>query len=111
MLSRIREIGYRAALVGQDGMEHLDVPWDEFDCLFVGGSTEWKLGAGAEILIREAKRRGKWVHIGRVNSRKRYLKFADLADSCDGTYLTFGPDVNLPKLLRWLEDWKRPKLF
>ena len=25
-------------------------------------------------------------------------------DSVDGTYLTFGPDVNLPRLLDWLED-------
>jgi len=22
-------------------------------------------------------------------------------DSTDGTYLTYGPDVNLPKMLRW----------
>jgi hypothetical protein len=24
-------------------------------------------------------------------------------DSADGTFLTFGPDVNLPRLLAWLE--------
>jgi hypothetical protein len=25
-------------------------------------------------------------------------------DSVDGTYLTFGPRINLPKLLRWLAE-------
>ena len=51
----------------------------------------------------EAKRRGKHVHMGRVNSLTR-LRYADHigCDSADGTYLVFGPDVNLPKLLDWL---------
>jgi hypothetical protein len=32
--------------------------------------------------------------------------------SVDGTYLTFGPDTNLPKLLGWLDDQERePNLF
>ena len=26
-------------------MEHLTVPWDDFDALFIGGSTSWKLAA------------------------------------------------------------------
>ncbi|MGH3863124.1 hypothetical protein, partial [Actinokineospora sp.] len=29
----IRELGYLAALVAQDGLEHLDVPWSTFDVL------------------------------------------------------------------------------
>lgn len=111
LLPKIREIGYPAALVAQDGLENLTVPWDEFDCLFIGGSTEWKLGQGAMSLIVEAKQRNKWVHIGRVNSRKRYRMFCGVADSCDGTFLVFGPDVNLPKLLSWVEEWNNPKLF
>lgn len=106
-LPKIRELGFKAALVAQDGLENLDVPWDEFDCLFIGGSTEWKLSSGPQQLIAEAKERGKWVHVGRVNSRKRYNLFASLGcDSADGTYLVFGPEVNLPKLLSWIEDWK-----
>lgn len=102
-LPRIRELGYTAAFVAQDGLEHLPVPWDEFDVLFIGGSTEWKLGAAVRRIVREAKRRGKHIHMGRVNSLKR-LRYAESigCDSVDGTYLTFGPDINLPKLLSWV---------
>lgn len=101
-LPQIRALGYPAALVAQDGLEDLEVPWDEFDVLFIGGSTEWKLGAAARALTKEAKTRGKWVHMGRVNSEKRYRYAHEIGcDSVDGTYLTFGPDINLPKLLAW----------
>ena len=101
-LPKIRALGYPAALVAQDGLEALPVPWDAFDALFVGGSTEWKLGRHARHLVREARARGKWVHMGRVNSARRY-RYADHigCDSADGTFLTFGPDVNLPRLLSW----------
>lgn len=101
-LPQIRALGYPAALVAQDGLEDLTVPWDEFDCLFIGGTTEWKLGAAARQLIAEAKSRGKWVHMGRVNSERRFRYALGLGcDSVDGTYLTFGPDINLPRLLAW----------
>lgn len=101
----IRERGYKAALVAQDGLEKLTIPWDDFDCLFIGGSTEWKLGYEARRIIEQAMDRSKWVHMGRVNSRKR-IRYAYVAgcDSVDGTFLTFGPDKNLPPLLRWLDE-------
>lgn len=101
-LPAIRALGYPAALVAQDGLERLDVPWDAFDVLFIGGSTEWKLGPAARRLVAEAKARGKRVHMGRVNSRRRwgYAEFIG-CDSADGTFLAFGPDVNLPRLRGW----------
>lgn len=104
-LPRIRALGYPAALVAQDGLEDLMIPWDEFDVLFVGGSTEWKLGRHARAIVREAKRRGKHVHMGRVNSARRY-RYAEAigCDSADGTFLTFGPDANLPRLLAWQRE-------
>jgi hypothetical protein len=112
MLPRIRALGFPAALVAQDGLEDLDVPWDAFDCLFIGGSTEWKLGTAARRLTAEAKRRGKWVHMGRVNSRQRLLYAAQIGcDSVDGTYLAFGPERNLPTLLSWLRELEWPTLF
>lgn len=99
-LGRIRELGYRVAFVAQDGIEATEVPWDDFDALFVGGSTEFKLGPIAEAVIVEAKARGKWVHVGRVNSRKRFQQFAELGvDSVDGTFLTFAPRQNIHRLL------------
>jgi hypothetical protein len=105
MLPRIRALDYRAALVAQNGLEDLDVPWDSFDCLFIGGDTAWKLGPQARVLVADAKARGKWVHMGRVNSRER-IQYAEAigCDSVDGTYLAFGPDRNLPTVLAWLRE-------
>jgi hypothetical protein len=105
MLAWIRYAGFPAALAAQDGLEHLTVPWGEFDVLFIGGSTAWKLGPAARRLVAEAKRHGKHVHMGRVNSLRR-LRYARAigCDSADGTYLAFGPRENLPRLLGWLRD-------
>lgn len=120
---RIRALGYPVAYVAQDGLEKLrgrtvdggltfPVPWGSIDCLFIGGSTEWKLGEAAREIVAEAKRRGKWVHMGRVNSERRYEYARAIGcDSVDGTYLTFGPDVNLPKLLAWTRLAGQPPLF
>lgn len=103
-LPQIRALGYPAALVAQDELESLPVPWDEFDVLFIGGSTAWKLGSHSRALTREAKLRDKHVHMGRVNSRKRWRYAEHIGcDSADGTFLTFGPDTNLPKLLSWAQ--------
>lgn len=105
MAQRIREAGWPVALVGQDGMESEEVDWTEVDWLFVGGSTEWKLGQGALDLCRQAKQHHVRIHVGRVNSWKRYrYSFEHLgAETVDGTFLAFGPDVNLPKVLSWME--------
>lgn len=67
----LRAAGVPVAYVGQDGQEDLPVPWDRFACLFIGGSTRWKLSEASADLMREAKARGLWVHMGRVNSRRR----------------------------------------
>lgn len=104
-LPAIRQLGYPAALVAQDGLEELAVPWDDFDVLFIGGTTEWKLGAAAADLVRQAKDRGKWVHMGRVNSHRRWSYAEHIGcDSVDGTFLAFGPDTNLPRLTGWINQ-------
>jgi hypothetical protein len=101
-LPMIRAMGYPAALVAQDGLEDLEIPWEEFDALFIGGSTDWKLGPAVREIVAEAKRRGMYVHMGRVNSKKRFDYAESIGcDSVDGTFLVFGPDINLPKLLSW----------
>ena len=94
-----------AAQSWRDGQESLPVPWDSFDVAFVGGTTDWKLGPHARALVAEAKSRGKAVHMGRVNSAKRMRYAAAIGcDSADGTYITFGPDRNLPHVLGWVRD-------
>lgn len=87
----IRRYGYPVAFVTQDGLTLAAVPWERFEVLFVGGSTEHKL-YGAWEFITEAKRRGKWVHVGRVNSAKRISTFW-MADSVDGTSLAIEPSI------------------
>jgi hypothetical protein len=104
-LPKIRALGLKAAYVAQDGQELFEPPWDEMDCLFIGGTTDWKLGEAAAALVGEAKRRGKWVHAGRVNSQKRFTYFDKMGcDSADGTFIAFGPDINLPKALKWVDS-------
>lgn len=112
-LARIRELGIPAAFAAQDGCDLLGLPWDDFDVLFLAGSTGWKTGPVAERLSREAKERGKDVHMGRVNSRQR-LRTAEWfgCDSADGTYLAFGPEKNLARLSGWLDELHHtPSLF
>jgi hypothetical protein len=101
-LPLIRDLGYPAALVAQDGLEHLFVPWDDFDCLFLGGSTEWKLSPAAAGLVNQALALGKWVHMGRVNSRKRWTYAEHIGcHSVDGTCVAIAPDIYLPQVLSW----------
>ncbi|MEV0003459.1 hypothetical protein AB0H28_14390 [Micromonospora sp. NPDC050980] len=109
MLGEIRAAGYPAALVAQDGLEAFAVPWHAIDALFIGGSTAWKLGPDAAHLAGQARRRGLWVHMGRVNSLRRLRHATAIGcHSADGTHLAFGPDQNLPKLLGWLQTVNDP---
>jgi hypothetical protein len=105
--------GLPIALVGQDGAEDLDLPWDAFDALFIGGSTTWKLSEMAEDLAREAGMRRKWVHMGRVNSRKRLRHAFEIGcDSVDGTGFSMFPDKYLANGLRWMDEIERePAMF
>lgn len=93
--------GLPVALVAQNGMERMEMPWSYFDCLFVGGDDGFKDGPAAAWLVRAAKRRHKIVHVGRVNTMRRVEMCVRLgADSFDGTGINRGPDINLPKMLR-----------
>lgn len=103
-------LGLPAAFVGQNGIEDLagEIPWDGMACFFVGGDTRWKLSEASESLCFEAKRRGKLVHVGRVNSRKRLRHAAEIgADSADGRQWSKWPDRWIPKGLRWIDDERR----
>lgn len=111
LLRPIKDAGYKPALVGQDGIENLPIQWSLFEAFFIGGSTEWKLSPEAASVAREAKAKGKWLHMGRVNSFKR-LKYAHSigCDSVDGTFLAFGPATNLPRLQKWFEKLEKANM-
>ena len=103
VLPKIRDLGYPAAYVAQDGINPETLDWDAFDCLFVGGTTEFKLSDLATDLVAEARLRKKWTHMGRVNSWRRFEKACEVGyGSCDGTLLVFGPECNLPRIQAWL---------
>jgi hypothetical protein len=105
-LALIRAGGVPAALVGQNGVEDHGPTWDNdhlWDVMFIGGDTDWKCSNEARDVAREAQLRGKWVHVGRVNSWRRLDLVAGWdVDSVDGTLLRFGPDANGRRLAGWL---------
>jgi len=112
MLKIIRELGFQASYVCQDGERPDLIDWEKMDSVFIGGSTEWKLSQAAGDIIAEGKRRSKWVHMGRVNSFKRLRLAAVLGcDSVDGTFLAFGPDKNKVKLNNWLKELNTQTIF
>ena len=112
VLPRIRALGYPAALVAQDGIEAMGVPWGAFDVLFIGGTDPWKLSERAYGVMREAAGRGVPVHAGRVNSRIRLRAMAAAGcASADGTLLKRERKY-LPRLVRWLDELAaRPSLW
>jgi len=78
--------GWKVALVAQNGIEDLDIPWSELDCLFIGGIDPFKESRATADLVKTAKILGKHVHVGRVNTKKRFKRFLELgADTCDGS--------------------------
>ncbi len=101
-----RAIGCRWRSWLQDGQTFATVPWRRCAAVFVGGTTAWKLGPEARNLVAYAKALGKWVHMGRVNTRRRIrLGVRWGVDSIDGkTFSQFG---DLPKGIPWIDQAKR----
>lgn len=100
----IKLFGFPVAFAGQDGLEDFGLP-DDFDAFFIGGSTKWKLSKSAREFAQEAKRRGKWLHMGRVNSLAR-IHYAESigCDSVDGTHIIFEPRRASKRLIAWMNQ-------
>jgi hypothetical protein len=99
-LPRLDGIGGRRLLAVQDGMVPADVEPHLGDVgIFVGGSTDWKLATMHEW-GNLAARVGCYLHVARVNTRRRIRMCQDAgADSFDGTGPCQFPST-LPKLDR-----------
>lgn len=98
----IHGVGLPAAFVAQDGLQLDQMPWDECEALFVGGTTDYKESQDVRTLCAYAKARGKFVHWGRVNGKRRYeLALKAGCDSIDGTGFSMYPDTNIPKVDEW----------
>jgi hypothetical protein len=98
----VRSFGFPVALAAQDGLTVAATPWDQLDALFIGGSTEWKMSRAAEELLAYAAARGKWRHVGRVNTLRRMRHFSGLCDSIDGSGFS-----KWPKRIALFEEWQR----
>jgi hypothetical protein len=94
----------------QNGIEdECDVPWERIAAVFVGGDDDFKEDAVVtEVLIPEARRRGKGVHMGRVNGRRR-LRLALHADvdSVDGSSLARFSRTWIPSSSPTSGPWRR----
>lgn len=92
--SEVKASGHPVAFVLQDGQEDLEIP--EADAYFIGGSTEFKLSEAAHELVLRV--RPKWVHMGRVNSKKRMtLAYQSSVDSVDGSGMSMFGDAHIQK--------------
>ena len=103
MFDKIKNIGYKVAYVGQDGEDGKGLDFSVFDCLFLGGTTDWKLGGQACELVALARQHKKWVHMGRVNSYKRMRVAGAIGvDSVDGTYTCWKTKEREKHLAEWI---------
>lgn len=102
---RLRAYGWPVAFVLQDGCQVSAVPWARCDAVFVGGSTEFKVSDTARDLVACAKARGKWTHMGRVNTKRR-IRLADSwgIDSFDGSGFSKWAAARIPLGLAWAQQ-------
>lgn len=105
----VRDRGFHPAFVLQNGCESIDdIPDDARGAVFIGGDTDYKLGPDPARIA--AALPDSWIHMGRVNSMKRLLYAHSIGcHSADGTYVSFGPQVNLPKVCSWLDRVHQPR--
>jgi hypothetical protein len=108
--SALTRRGLPLAIVLQDGATVETIPWGEISAVFLGGSTAWKEGSTAIGLLAEAKRRGKWRHIGRINTQRRERLLWPHCESFDGGQYSQWPDTHIPPCLRRLAT-KQLSLF
>jgi hypothetical protein len=101
----LRRRALQVAIALQDGCDFNEALQFAPDCVFVAGSTEWKL---QNILpaCNFFKPMEISVHVGRVNSVERLCYCMRCgADSSDGTTLNKYVNTNLPRIsntLRWI---------
>ena len=86
--------GLPIAYVLQNGIQNTTIPYDEVNCLFVGGTDAFKTSDAALNAVRTAKmiKPEMMIHIGRVNSwdRTRWWlaaggQYGFKVDSIDGS--------------------------
>lgn len=104
-------LGWPTALVAQDGIEDMDIPWDEMEAIFIGGRDPWKDSQASLDVVRTAKILGIHVHVGRVNTERRFRLFHEAgADTCDGSGVAMY-DHMLEEIVAGMTSEPPPSLF
>jgi hypothetical protein len=100
------KVPFKKAFVVQDGHTPEDVPHEAY-AVFVGGSTEWKMGNADRF-----KGVADWLHIGRVNTEAR-IRWAESigADSIDGTGFFRGSKSQKQAFIEYFEGRKQMEMF
>ena len=99
------------AMVAQDGIEDMEIPWWSMQAIFIGGGDPWKDSKAVADIVKTALILGKHVHVGRVNTIKRFRWFHDLgAHTCDGSGVAMY-DHMLEKITREMNRPADPGLF
>jgi hypothetical protein len=99
----IRNLGYPVAFVIQNGATPQNIPWPDFDVVFIGGTTDWKLGPEAQLIAHVAIHEYHYpVHMGRVNSQTRYRYATQIGcTSADGTTAVYSQSP--PPIKTWAD--------
>lgn len=94
--------GYNKSFVVQDGFDG----WpSNADSLFIGGSTEFKDSDECGQIVLSAIKNNMHVHVGRVNTYDRFIKFHMLgANTCDGSGISMY-DHMIEKLYELLKEY------
>lgn len=88
----IHAYGYPVAFTLQNGVTINTVPFDYCEALFIGGDNRFKYSDEVRAIVAEAKRRGLWVHGGRVNTPGRITWYQSIGvDTFDGTGFGIDP--------------------
>jgi hypothetical protein len=113
-LGTIQSYGFPVAFVLQNGVTVDSVPYDSIAAVFIGGDTAFKYSEVVREIVKEAKRRGIWVHMGRVNTFGRITYALSIGcDSIDGTSTCIAPETNIKKQapyytgLRQMNLWEK----
>jgi hypothetical protein len=92
--------GLPVGYVLQDGL--VRPPWDDIAAVFIGGTDRFKGSRECLGAVREAQARGKWVHMGRVNGRRRVVYAKAIGcDSVDGSSWARWRNVWLNQACHW----------
>src|SRR5262245_21370781 len=105
-LARERLLDLPLAFVLQDGVTPEEIPCGQIEALFIGSSDDFKEDVLLTCdILPEAKARGMFLHMGRVNSRSRLRPaLRSGCDSVNGSSLSMFPRTWIPKFVRWIKE-------